>query len=113
MLTFPTSDPSALLEKIKTAINEKKIVTWSYDDDGDFTHTPDQWRYRAWLRPYVEQGQLRFGLLGNTKVVTTKTIYAVYHGRFIESVLTHFDTDVDGSAEATALIGYMDAITTR
>jgi hypothetical protein len=90
-LTIQTASPNALLTAIKHAIDEKHVETWSYDDDGDFTHTPTQWKNRAWLRPKVETGALRFGLLGQQGVAMTKLIYGVYHGRFIEMLLAHFD----------------------
>ena len=48
---FYTSAPSALLAAFKKAINDKHVITWSYDDDGDFTHTHTQWAKLAWLRP--------------------------------------------------------------
>lgn len=100
-LIINTSRPAALLAAIKEAIDDKRIETWSYDLDGDLTHTPDQWRYQAWLRPVVAPGVLIFGLLGKRDVAMTKLIYGVYHGRFIEMLLTHFDNDFS-SASATA-----------
>jgi hypothetical protein len=92
---IPTSAPQKLLGAIKKAIDDKKIDTWEYDAAGDFTHTPDQWHKRAWLRPVVQQGMLLFGLVGQQGVVMTKLIYGVYHGRFIEMLLTHFDADFE------------------
>ena len=86
-----TTDPAKLLKDIKTAIDDEKIVTWSYDSDGDFTHTPDQWKYEAWLKPKIYSDELRFGILKNDKRDLSTVIYGVYHGRFIEMLLTHFD----------------------
>jgi hypothetical protein len=40
---IPTSKPNALVAAIKKAIDDKKIDTWEYDKDGDFTHKPEQW----------------------------------------------------------------------
>jgi hypothetical protein len=60
----PTPQPKSLLSAIYKAIDDKKVDTWAYDKDGDFTHTPDQWRDQAWLRPVVQQGVLLFGLIG-------------------------------------------------
>ncbi len=96
-----TPDPMALLKAIKKNIDERKIDTWKYDKDGDFTHLPDQWENKAWLRPYVSSGILQFGLLGQINVEMTKVVYGVYHGRFIEMLLTHFDNDFS-SATSTA-----------
>lgn len=96
-----TPEPTQLLAALKKAIDDKKIETWSYDKDGDFTHTPDQWAYQAWLRPVVAPGSLIFGLLGKKDTQMTKVVYGVYHGRFIEMLLTHFD-DQFSAASATA-----------
>jgi hypothetical protein len=90
-LTIQTDSPNALLVAIKRAIDEKHVETWTYDEEGDFTHTPVQWKNRGWLRPRVEAGILRFGLLGQQGVQMTKLIYGIYHGRFIEMLLAHFD----------------------
>jgi hypothetical protein len=100
-LTVNTSNPRALLNGIRKAIDDKKVETWEYDKDGDFTHKPEQWRNAAWLRPVVGNGVLQFGLLGPQNKGMTKLIYGVYHGRFIEMMLTHFDNDFS-SASATA-----------
>ena len=101
-ITVATSNPAGLLAAIKKAIDDKHIETWEYDNDGDFTHSPQQWRNSAWLRPKIESGKLMFGLVGPTGVDMTKSVYGVYHGRFIEMLLTHFDTDFTG-ARASAL----------
>lgn len=89
-----TTNPANLLASIKRAIDQGHIQTWSYDADGDFTHTPDQWRNQAWLRPNVVLGALKFGMLNNRNVKTTKALYGIYHGRFIEALLAHFDTNM-------------------
>jgi hypothetical protein len=94
-------NPAALLASIKRNIDHKHIATWSYDKDGDFTHTPEQWKWRAWLRPHVEVGQLRFSLMGSKVYPLSKEIYGVYHGRFIEMLLTHFDGDISSIAGTT------------
>ncbi len=96
-----TSEPKALLDKIKKAIDKGTIETWIYDKDGDFTHKPEQWKNQAWLRPYISSGVLQFGILGNTGITMTKLIYGVYHGRFIEMLLSHFD-DSFSNVTATA-----------
>ncbi len=86
-----TPKPADLLKAIKSAIDKEEIDTWSYDRDGDFTHTPNQWKNKAWLIPKVYDGELRFGILPPTDVELSKVIYGVYHGRFIEMLLNHFD----------------------
>ena len=101
-VSVSASQGAALLAAIKKAIDERKIETWSYDKDGDFTHTPVQWRNKAWLRPKVETGRLVFGLLGPKDTTMTSLVYGTYHGRFIEMLLVHFDTQFT-AASATAL----------
>lgn len=87
-------DSERLLAALKKAIDDKKIRTWSYDQDGDFTHTAEQWKGKAWLRPNTVNGEAVFNLIGPANTVMTKAVYAVYHGRFIETVLSHFDEQV-------------------
>ena len=86
-----TNDPSELLKLIRNAIDDKKVETWLYDSDGDFSHTPAQWKYKAWLRPKIYAGELRLGIIKQKDVDLSTLYYAVYHGRFIEMLLTHFD----------------------
>ncbi len=103
-----TSKPSELLAAIKKSIDTKKIETWSYDSDGDFTHTPEQWKNKAWLRvrPSASGTELKFGIIGRKDIKLSKLIYAVYHGRFIEMLLTHFDNDFsEANATASAISG--------
>jgi len=101
-----SAQPSYLLAAIKKAISEGKIETWSYDSDGDFTHTPPQWNKKAWLRPTVQSGALVLNILNPSGVNLSKEIYGVYHGRFVEMMLTHFDNQfVNASATAAVAVG--------
>ena len=105
-----TSSPAPLLNSIKKDIDSGHIVTWEYDADGDFTHKTNdqQWYKKAWFRPSAQQGALIFGLLGQTGVKMSKPVYGVYHGRFIEMLLTHFDVDFT-NVVATAQAGAVDS----
>jgi hypothetical protein len=89
-LTVKTSQPAQLLAKVKKAIDDRKIDTWTYDSDGDFTHSPPQWKDKAWLKPKIEQGELTFRILGQENVRILREVYGVYHGRLIEMLLVHF-----------------------
>jgi hypothetical protein len=109
MISFSTSAPQALLAAMKKAIDEGHITTWKYDSDGDFTHWPEQWRNKAWLRPNVVSGELQFGILFPQGQQATKDVYAVYHGRFIEMAMAHFDKSF-GKAVGTALAAKPDLI---
>jgi len=98
-----TNSPKQLLAAYKKAIDDQRVKTWSYDSDGDFTHTADQWIRKAWLRPKIVSGEnLVFFILAPVETPITSVIYAVYHGRFIESLLRHCDSLFE-SASATAL----------
>ena len=59
------------------------------------------------MRPHIQQGVLIFGLLGKKDVKMIKMVYGVYHGRFIEMLLTHFDTEFN-TASATAQADTVD-----
>lgn len=108
-LIVKTSNPTELLIEIKKTIDTLGIQTWTYDSEGDFTHVPDQWKNKAWMRPHIYPGELHFGFLGNTKVKTTKLIYAVFHGRLAEMLLNHFDEKFS-KIEATAMPTTIDKI---
>lgn len=100
---FKTSTPKKLLTAFKTAIDDGKIVTWAYDTDGDFTHTAQQWKSLAWLRPKVIEGtDLIFIIVKPKNSKISSEVYAIYHGRFIESMLVHCDS-LFNEACATAL----------
>lgn len=97
-----TPTPSELLAAIKSEIGSRKIETWSVDKDGDFTHTRPQWINKAWLRPSVQTDRLVFNILTPKGEKMSRAIYGIYHGRFIEMLLDHFDLKFT-EARATAL----------
>jgi hypothetical protein len=85
-----TDTPNKLLATFKKAIDEGHVVTWSYDKDGDFTHTATQWKGQAWLRPsVVEKERLVLNIIRPQNSKVSLEVYAIYHGRFIESMLAH------------------------
>ena len=89
---FRTETPKKLLAAYKKAIDDGHIKTWSYDKDGDFTHTADQWINNACLRPKIVKGkELVLFILTPKEQKLSSEIYAIYHGRFIESLLRHCD----------------------
>lgn len=104
-----TPSPNKLLADIKAAVERKEVDTWQYDADGDFTHSPEQWARKAWLRPRIENGDLIFTILPRKDTPVSKIVYGVYHGRFIEMLLNHFDTAFS-QTEATALPARGDVV---
>jgi hypothetical protein len=87
--TNANTTPQQLLAAFKKAIDEKRIVTWSYDKDGDFTHTPTQWHHKAWMRPQTDSGVLNFKIIKPTGGTISWEVYGVYHGRMAESFIVH------------------------
>jgi hypothetical protein len=89
-IIIKTKTPKGLLNSIKKAIDDKVVVTWIYNKDGDFIHSKAQYKDEALLRPKTYAGELRFGILKQKGKTVTRPIYGIYHGRFIEMLLTHF-----------------------
>lgn len=105
-----TNSPVALLSGIQRGIREGHIVTWSIDSDEYLTHSPTQWNRKAWFRPTVESGRLTFNIVPPRNGVVSDELYGVYHGRFIEMMLTHF-RQLFSAADATAAPVAPDTIT--
>jgi hypothetical protein len=101
-ITVETAAPKALLAAIRKAIDEKRIETWQYDADGDFTHSATQWNRKAWLRPSIYGNSLSLSILPPQDCAISTEVYAIYHGRFVEMLLAHFDQSF-AQANASAL----------
>jgi hypothetical protein len=97
-----SDNPKGLLAGAKASIRDGSIDTWSVDADGDFTHSPDQWKNRAWFRPVIFEDRLVFNILAPKSKHISRSVYGIYHGRLIEMFLVHFDQDFS-RASATAL----------
>jgi hypothetical protein len=118
--TTPKMLLDAIYEGIAKKEGEKgKIATWEKDADGYLRHTtsPDnQWRNLGWLKPSMPESiksELRFTFdfpRGEAKKMvfkkadlldenagikvkpkpSTQIVYAIYHGRFLEMLMSHF-----------------------
>lgn len=97
-----TDNPQALLSALKKAIADGTITTWRIDSDGDLTHTAEQWARRAWMRPKILEDRLLFNIIASKGEKMSKTVYGVYHGRLIQTLLIHFDRKMK-TVSATAL----------
>ncbi len=104
-----TDRPKTLLRAIYQAIDRGTVVTWSHDSDGDFTHDVTQWRDRAWLSPRPEAGSLRLVIIPPRDKRLSSATYAVYHGRFAEMLLAHFD-DYFTTVRVTAMPAIGDKV---
>lgn len=92
MIAISTTKPHGLLASLKAAIDSRKIETWTYYRNGDFTHSPMQWNRKAFMRPSIVPGsELRFAIVCPKGGSVGTEVYAIYHGRFAEMMLAHFD----------------------
>lgn len=86
-----TLNPRKLVDAINEKINISNIDTWMVDKDGDYTHTAQQWQYHAWIHPIIEEKRVVFAIWGRVSEDLSIVDYAIYHGRFVEMLLSHFD----------------------
>ena len=96
-----TDRPEALLSAIKNGIAEGRVVGWKIDQDGDLTLTSEDFANQAWMRPKVISDRLLFNILGRKSEKMSRRLYAVYHARLVQMLLTYFDTRLT-RATATA-----------
>lgn len=94
-----SSNPTALLTKIKKDIKDEKVQTWGvvYDANKDefFTHTPDQWLKKALLKPTISTvpNRLILTVTWYTNSVPNEYTKGLYIGRFTEQLLEHYSKD--------------------
>jgi hypothetical protein len=96
-----TKNPQHLLDSFKKAIDDGHVKTWAHKD-GFYTHTPPQWNHEAWFRPAVKADRLVMNIVKPQNKNVSTVVYAVYHGRMIESMLEHCNK-LFSSGAATAL----------
>jgi hypothetical protein len=107
---FETKTPKKLLTAFKKAIDDGHVTTWAYDKEGDFTHTTEQWNKQAWLRPKIIEGEaLQMIIVKPANKKVSSAVYAIYHGRFIESMLRHCD-ELFSIGRATAMPEESDSV---
>ena len=82
---------------------ENYTISYTVDDMGDYTISRDQWRYLAWIRAYIEEHRVVFGIIQSRKFLMTPELYGIYHGRFVATLLSHFDLQIE-KLEVTPLL---------
>ena len=98
--------------EFKKSIDNGHVFTWSYELHNGreyFTHTTEQWKKKAWLLPKIESNRLVLNIVKPQEGNISSEIYAIYHGRFIESMLVHCDS-LFRNAIATALPALGDKV---
>lgn len=108
-----TQNPQRLIEGINRSIQNRDIVTWTVDKEGDYTIDRDQWRFRAWMKPTLKEGQLVMSIIQSRKFPMTNELYAVYHGRFVSTVIAHFSDEIEGVEVTPHPIIDVDVIETQ
>jgi len=88
-LVVETRSPEQLLQRIRDAIDDGSITTWTYDRDGDFTQI--NYPNKAWLRPTVIENRIVINIIGHRETTLSKRTYAAYHADFMQMLLTLFD----------------------
>lgn len=95
-----------ILEEIRELIYSEKVRKWSIDSDDDLTLLIPEWHCKAWMRIKPIKNDPKcvvFGIVTSQLYPLTKSIYAIYHSRLAELLLTHFDTDIE-TMEISALL---------
>jgi hypothetical protein len=104
-----TSAPKTLLKKVRAAVRAGEITTWEIDDDNDLTLHVAAWNGRAWFRGTAVDGLLVFNIVAPRGAAISSKLYAVFHGRLTEMLLSEFDSDFD-SLEVGALLDEGDLV---
>ncbi|WP_343676188.1 hypothetical protein [Paraburkholderia heleia] len=107
-----TQTPKKLLSAIKQAISEDDVATWSLHGEDHFTHSAEQWARRAWFKARIEERRIVFNIVPPKGRIVSRATYGIYHGRFIEMLLNHFDDQFE-NASATAMPTVNDRIRSR
>lgn len=94
---------SEILDDIYHKIDDNQIRTWDYDEDGDITQKNTQWANGAWLTVYGEnQTLVKVGIISNIGEEMSKQLYAIYHARFSEMLLSYYDELIE-TIEVTSM----------
>lgn len=102
-----------LYTKIQNLCEQNQALTWTIDDDGDFTHTTQQWNMEAWMHYNRGSDALQvavYGIIRRKDKPMSKVVYAIYHGRFAEMLLTHFDNLITDIQITSMPVDNVDAI---
>lgn len=94
-IIIKTRYANVLLKQLNEAIANRSIQTWQVDSEGDYTIVHAQWYCHAWFRPYVRDELIVFGIVQSLNFPMTRQLYGVFHGRFITTLLSHFDNMMD------------------
>lgn len=84
--------PAALLSKIKKAIDDDKVATWSYNANNEFDHATRNWTGLCKFKVTICDGYLlcTANPPAGQKHFANRDVFGVYQGRFSEMLMNHF-----------------------
>lgn len=95
----PRSDAEAFLKSVIAAAlhgSPRRVPGWAVmTADGQLTMSEPALSKKAFLLPHVENGQVVLHLKWAPGQSPDSAIYAAYHGRFVELLLTYFTDRVE------------------
>jgi hypothetical protein len=104
---FKTGMPNDLLKAFNDRIDQEEpkgqVRTWrKFKKDGNtyYTHTSDEWANKAYFKPVVGDGVLRFNIIKNADFDVSIVAYGYYHGHLTETFLNHFDEKFSEAASS-------------
>lgn len=94
-----TKNAKTLLNKISTKIIDKELKTWEIvknsENNNLFSHTPDQWKEKAMLKPEIKKENLELILSWWKGKEPEERVKGYILGRFIEVLVVHFRKEFD------------------
>jgi len=96
MITVRTTNPNNIYQGIIRGIQNGSIDTWKIVTVGNlvyFTHdtTNKQWLNKSYMKAGTDShGNLIFHVIRNNENSFDQNIFAVYQGRFIQMLVSHF-----------------------
>jgi len=87
-----------------------KITTWEKASDNiHHTHSSNNWKNKAFLKPTIYSDALVFNIIRNTNFTVDLPTYSYYHGHLIETFTNHFST-IFTEAKSTAKPNNSDSV---
>lgn len=98
-ITVYTKNAKNLLSKISQKITDDELKTWDIVKDADkndlFSHTPEQWKEKAMLKPKINVDNLKLSICWWTGKELEERVKGYILGRFIEVLMVHFRKEFD------------------
>ena len=90
-IIITSAQPRTLLKEIREQVHEGRLRNWRLKSGKYLAYVGDHGN-EAWLSPEISINELRFEITGPEVIGVNREMYAIYHGRFIETLLSCFTT---------------------